>query len=104
MTAPLSRPSSIDSIAGGKLTDRKTWITVLKVAAWLLTILGFIYGIISCVALSSDSYFNEGDVGAGILSMLTIWVGCFIGTAALLVLANAAEDLAAIRRQGETRR
>ncbi len=80
-------------------TGSSFWITGLKTITWIVFVITLIAGIIAGIQLISD-----GSTVYGLLAILGTFIVAFLEAAFLMVIANAAQDIEAIRNIMQSRK
>jgi preprotein translocase subunit Sss1 len=101
----------MDRVAGGKFKDTALWVTLLRVAAWVMLVLGFIGGLVYFFSLrsvgESFTYLTRSGnpfTGVAVMTMLGFWIMGAIMTTVLMVVANIGADISRTRQVVESRR
>jgi uncharacterized membrane protein len=101
----------MDRVAGGRLADKRLWVTLLRIAAWVVAGLALVLGIVNffvawdfTALLGAASYRTRGaNVGLSLLAMVMTWFTGAVATIMMMVFANMADDVNRTRTNAEAR-
>jgi len=85
------------------------WTLIVRIVAWIVAVFALAGGIVlysevsDLTSLLNGGWFRRGqpNTGMAVIVMLGTWVCGFASTAALIVLANAADDIRQIRNSAD---